>query len=111
MASSAHGKTDQANAKLVSSNMKTQHTPGPWGNNKWNCQEHQISANGGTIALVSHSRSLVPENEADANARLIAAAPDLLEALKYLDGELKRRGFDFGRLKIKEAITKAEGKV
>ena len=58
------------------------HTPGPWENHKWNCEEHQISAKGGTIALVSHSHSLVSEAEADANARLMASAPDLLSALK-----------------------------
>jgi hypothetical protein len=56
---------------------KGTHTPGPWTNHKWNCQEHQISAQGGTIALVSHSHALVPEAEADANARLIAAAPSM----------------------------------
>jgi hypothetical protein len=61
---------------------KAQHTPGPWENHKWNCEEHQISAKGGTIALVSHSHTLVSEAEADANARLIAAAPDLLAALR-----------------------------
>ena len=61
---------------------ESKHTPGPWENHKWNCEEHQISANGGTISLVSHSHSLVPEAEADANARLIAAAPDLLEACR-----------------------------
>ena len=57
------------------------HTPGPWGNNKWNCHEHQISALGSTVALVSHSSAVISEESADANARLIAAAPDLLEAL------------------------------
>jgi hypothetical protein len=62
----------------------SKHTPGPWNNNKWNCHEHQISALGGTVALVSHSHSLISEESADANARLIAAAPDLLEACKAL---------------------------
>jgi hypothetical protein len=67
----------------------TKSTPGPWANNKWNCEEHQISAKGGTIALVSHSHTLVPEAEADANAQLIAAAPAMLAALK----EYKAHGF------------------
>ncbi len=60
------------------------HTPGPWENKKWNCMEHQISAKGGTIALVSHGHTLVSETEAEANAALIAAAPDMAEALKGL---------------------------
>jgi hypothetical protein len=61
---------------------KGAHTPGPWENHKWNCEEHQISARGGTIALVGHSHTLVSEAEADANGCLIAAAPELLEELR-----------------------------
>jgi hypothetical protein len=100
--------------------MTTKHTatPGPWENHKWNCEEHQIYAKGGTIALVSHSHTLVPEVEADANARLIAAAPDLLAALK----EYEAHGFAVPqsehpeaveqrriRAMMRAAIAKAEG--
>jgi hypothetical protein len=60
------------------------HTKGPWENHKWNSDEHQISALGGTIALVSHSHTLVSEEESDANARLIAAAPEMLNNLKEI---------------------------
>lgn len=96
------------------------HTPGPWENHKWNSEEHQISAKGGTIALVSHDHSLVPEDEADANARLIAAAPDLLEAchnaieayhiLAITDISLRLPGFEDCLAALNAAIAKAEGR-
>lgn len=59
------------------------HTPGPWGcNGSTNSEEYQIiAAEGGVgwqIALV------LPGEEISANARLIAAAPELLEACKRL---------------------------
>lgn len=92
----------------------TNHTPGPWSNNKWNSEEHQISANGGTIALISHSHSLVSESEADANARLIAAAPEMLEACKMAlvqiqqdndERKAEHRGTEW---QLKAAIEKAQ---
>ena len=73
-------------------NTNAKHTPGPWENHKWNCEEHQISAKGGTIALVSHRHSLVSEAEADANARLIAAAPALLIELKNTVAAIEKWG-------------------
>jgi hypothetical protein len=68
-------------------------TPGPWVVNRG---EHSYIKNPfykGIVALVSSSPSLMVVNpndhctsreEWEANARLIAAAPDLLEALKAL---------------------------
>ena len=91
------------------------HTPGPWENHKWNCEEHQISAKGGTIALVSHSHSLVSEAEADANARLIAAAPILAEYLAELleatETLARRHGTPLPQCHqyAKAALAKAEG--
>ena len=64
--------------------MNTQHTPGPWvvyddsNDGKTNCIE--IAARGKTVARIYHS---VPEEDLP-NARLIAAAPELLEALHGL---------------------------
>ena len=91
--------------------MTTQHTPGPWTRHKWHSQEDQISAKGGTIALVSHIHTLVPEAEADANARLIAAAPDLLAALeaivKITDGS--QPNYPAVLMVAQAAIAKATG--
>jgi hypothetical protein len=58
------------------------HTPGPWvfydDSNDGKTNRIEIVAIGKTIAHIYHS---VPQEDVP-NARLIAAAPDLLEALK-----------------------------
>jgi len=52
------------------------HTPGPWRVNA-----HDICAGSDAVAGVYGTTGYAPE-EAQANARLIAAAPDLLAALR-----------------------------
>jgi regulator of protease activity HflC (stomatin/prohibitin superfamily) len=71
--------------------MNTQkHTDGPWGIfNRYNDEMERVNAiysnNDGTkVASVEIWRGLMPEAESEANARLIAAAPELLAALKGL---------------------------
>jgi len=77
--------------------MSTQHTPGPWSyrgslgphSNPHLLGPHVVeNATGIQIAILNGWRSEVSE----ANARLIAAAPDLLEALKDLREATKSRG-------------------
>ena len=60
----------------VKINNELKHTPGPW------TQDRNVieDAAGNEIARVSYERS----GYVQANARLIAAAPDLLEALRAL---------------------------
>jgi hypothetical protein len=62
--------------------MTTQYTPGPWiiydDSNDGKTNRIEIAARGKTVAHIYHS---VPEEDLP-NANLIAAAPDLLEALK-----------------------------
>lgn len=57
------------------------HTPGPWsywsGYNPFDKLEAQVTAEGGDIVIASYN-SLIEQGEA--NACLIAAAPDLLAA-------------------------------
>jgi hypothetical protein len=75
------------------------HTPGPW-----RSTGYQIFS--GTV-LVASQPACDPEGMA--NARLIAAAPDLLEALKFVlsaHGEQLHDAFDDAH----KAITKAEGR-
>lgn len=64
------------------------HTPGPWNISSANL--YAVNARGRGIATahgtddVNYSDFFPPTEEAAANARLIAAAPDLLEALQML---------------------------
>ena len=63
--------------------MNTQHTPGPWKvrkNEPWVIAK----AYGNMKSVVHLNYSADPSEEQRANARLIAAAPDLLEALKLM---------------------------
>lgn len=80
------------------------HTPGPW--RKWVDQtgtEHRICAMDGDFVC-----NLDAWNR-EANARLIAAAPELLEALKVAMVVLDENGFPRAAKAISEVIAKAEG--
>jgi hypothetical protein len=62
-------------------NTNTKHTPGPWRAEKDETAEvWDIKCNLGTVAMTD---DLSPKTN-EANARLIASAPELLEALKNL---------------------------
>ena len=95
----------------------TQHTPGPWNIYTSNRPDGEYEIHTGTfdesehIASVSGGLGRIDNNgdpfcfESAANARLIAAAPDMLEALQAAeDGVGDWRGM------ISYAITKATGK-
>jgi hypothetical protein len=91
-----------------------EHTPAPWAttrySNDFGVYPENEQRRGQDVALVRGD-----DSEAEANARLIAAAPDLLEACQWAmgfltgvkcDNEEQRRGlFD----KLSAAIAKAEG--
>jgi hypothetical protein len=89
------------------------HTPGPW------TFDNEPTDDGTWYVQDSDGRDgqWVAEVANEANARLIAAAPELLEALKGLMGdhaaESRRRGFqpdDFlNYLAARAAIAKATG--
>ena len=86
----------------------TQHTPGPWvvydDSNDGKTNRMEIAARGKTVARIYHS---VPEEDWQ-NACLIAAAPDLLEALQNL---VNGNGFapSESLKKARAAIAKATG--
>jgi predicted MarR family transcription regulator len=88
------------------------HTPGPWvvydDSNDGKTNRIEIAAWGKTVARIYHS---VPAEDLP-NARLIAAAPDLLEALKDTLQLLEVYCGDFEeatRKQARAAIAKAEG--
>jgi hypothetical protein len=102
----------------------SKHTPGPWafleegrteedGNR---CRPLTICGpNHDDLANVYSSDDAtvsIPRSEAIANARLFAAAPDMLQTLRDLDGWLDNSGFTDAhpwRISIRAAIAKATG--
>lgn len=93
--------------------MKTQHTPAPW-----EIQEHDdgfnIDSAFNQIADVFNTRLNEDENcmesfyeESKANARLIAAAPELLELCEESLRALHEDDFPILKDKIRTAIAKA----
>lgn len=87
----------------------TQHTPGPWELVK---QEDDFEIKHKVYFIGSvYDFNQFPENEA--NARLIAAAPDLLEALEYMIEEATSGQFSNPSeeeiQKARAAIAKAKG--
>lgn len=66
--------------------MSGRHTPGPWTVDSDRAILCESKTASGKLRPVAQSYSWMGSAEADANAALIAAAPDLLEALKaYVD--------------------------
>ena len=94
----------------MNSTQLKKHTPGPWSyrSNEWSRIE--IHYPGGQLASVSKwddPSSPPPVPEMHANAALIAAAPDLLEALKDMVSLFSGyQGMQLERAKL--AIEKAE---
>lgn len=96
--------------------MTTKHTPGPWfadnAGRIWRRPPADLYENGGDVAgdkpLATVDKGWYRENEQgypiEANARLIAAAPDLLEALQRLvmDGDVRDSA---GKGAINEALA------
>ena len=88
------------------------HTPGPWSSTpSVRSFEAQVwDAAGAALLFFADGRATGPE--ADANAALIAAAPDLLAALKDMLANYHVLGFnaDKRREEARAAIAKAEGR-
>ena len=97
--------------------MSTQHTRGPWLIEAENCHTgdiatvHNTADKWVTIYAPHWMETGMGEHEQSANARLIAAAPDLLEALGAAEDLLHRMGMQSSDAyqKIDAAIAKATG--
>jgi hypothetical protein len=69
---------------------KTQHTPGPWQFNEYpHYTDFTIWGDGGTFPVVTEFDDRGNHTVTTANARLIAAAPDLLAALQRAEALLR----------------------
>lgn len=78
--------------------MSTKHTPGPWYLSKRNPLRVIASGPRRQTLLTASTRGLGPtaadaQAEAEANARLAQAAPDLLKALEALREKCKAEGW------------------
>ena len=66
------------------------HTPGPWYVASFQTEDWRIniSSETGTVAAAYHLNDdpCDPDKESEANAKLIAAAPELLKALEFYHG-------------------------
>ena len=96
--------------------MTTKHTPGPWYVGSGTYEGRNIYS----VASVTDDdgftyQPIVASAEDDgikcwdANARLIAAAPDLLEALQNLSGALDAVAYGAALAQARTAIAKATG--
>lgn len=89
-------------------------TPGPWLVRKWNGNEwpdRRITVGpeaDGIATAVCISPRYCDDEQMEADARLISAAPDLLEALKYARRFLSVKDHDTAY--VDAAIAKALGK-
>mgnify|MGYP001571482384 CR=1 FL=1 len=104
-------------SELDSAHMETKHTPGPWESTRvddntghWLAYEIGSAMNFGGQRI---ARTVGWTETACANARLLAAAPDLLAALKFIvndaepgeDAQLTRAGYNMACA----AIARARG--
>jgi len=88
--------------------MTINHTPGPWVIGKQDHDVVMVDTTSGTAICDVY----VDSDERPANARLIAAAPDLLEALEAAHGYLVMMGTDHAdhiRGVCRAAIAKVKG--
>lgn len=91
--------------------MTGKYTPGPWAAHKWDGEEWKekrwhVSTDDGLAVCVS-PRYADHANLSD--ARLIAAAPDLLDALKRVSDYICYEGSNVPEY-VMDAIAKAEGR-
>jgi len=81
--------------------MKTKHTPAPWVMHKWESEKYK----GCEIVKFQDIAVCALSNfNLEANAKLIAAAPELLEALEYF---VKCHSREYMKCEIPDAIEKS----
>jgi len=93
------------------------HTPGPWKLEHWGDCEIDVYGGEDTLVCTLRGGSTHPDDDSEPDAAIIAAAPDMLAALKAAVSELS--GWDFSTtpdpgdtefvLKCKRIVAKAQG--
>lgn len=93
---------------MTNPSIASAHTAGPWLNSGLDI----VGSDNNTTVVASVNGTFSNENEIEANALLIAAAPDLLEALKMIVENTEKDGYvNAGLLdEAIAAIAKAQGK-
>jgi hypothetical protein len=102
------------------------HTPGPWEIHHYGDNEGDIHGSNGTLVCMMREGDTAPDQDWSADARLIAAAPELLAALKRMrevfeqlsEGDWRRLDATYvdqliesdGLHGCDQAIAKAEGR-
>lgn len=90
--------------------MSGKHTRGPW---KWQAEDECLVGPDQIVMRQDDegrkSFADYPDGTTQANARLIAAAPDLLEALEMWLSAADIHSFDDAKAKARAAIAKARG--
>ena len=85
--------------------MEDKHTPGPWKANQGRDLAFRISTDKQVVATISSG----PGKNAEANAHLIAAAPELLEALEHAEVALDAIRYSFSITKGRPRDAFEEG--
>lgn len=93
---------------------QTKHTPGPWFTHREGFSTVYVEARigGGQLQEVAAcGPTSKGVEQQDGNARLIAAAPDLLQALIHLEHNARKSGAEMGLALVvaRDAIAKATG--
>lgn len=98
----------------------TKHTPGPWDHEGgWitAAPKYGIGGDARVVAQIHSGPDCAPDTHADANAHLIAAAPDLLAAAKAVAALWAEHGLGDDDAQsepvwnaLQRAITRAEGR-
>lgn len=95
----------------------SRHTPGPWHwdsdpvkNDPFDRRRYRVCATGKTITQIYYSSYEGGPTNAEADARLIAAAPDMLQVLKFVRELWAQDDICAEVAAIDEAIATAEGR-